>query len=112
VSGLPRRTVGHGPLRPGDVAPVVGTLGDAIDPVVHTVLLFGTADSPAAAALRANFGPLARVVRVDDPDGAIGARYGAGVGLLAIVRPDGYLAYLGEPDDVAQAERALAHAIG
>jgi 2-polyprenyl-6-methoxyphenol hydroxylase-like FAD-dependent oxidoreductase len=111
VSGLPRRTVGHGPLRPGDVAPVVGTLVEAIDPAVHTVLLFGR-QSEAAAALRANFGALVKLVAVDDPSGAIAARYGAGEGLLAIVRPDGYLAYLGEPDDVAQAEHALTRAAG
>lgn len=111
VSGLPRRTIGHGPL-PGDLAPVVGALADAIDPAVHTALLFGTAGAPAAEALRANFGPLVKTVPVDDPDGTIAARYGAGEGLLAIVRPDGYLAYLGEPDDLAQAERALSRAIG
>jgi 2-polyprenyl-6-methoxyphenol hydroxylase-like FAD-dependent oxidoreductase len=111
VSGLPRRTAGHGPLRPGDVAPVVGTLAAAIDPGVHTVLVFGPS-SRAADALRANFGPSVEVVPVDDPDGTTAARYGAGEGLLAIVRPDGYLAYLGEPDDVVQAERALAHAVG
>lgn len=111
VSGLPRRTAGHGPLRPGDVAPVVGSLASAIDPAVHSVLLFGP-PSPAAEALRANFGALVTLVPVDDPDGTIAARYGAGAGLLAIVRPDGYLAYLGEPDDVAQAERALSHAVG
>lgn len=112
VSGLARRTEGHGPLRPGDAAPVPGTLAGAIDPAVHTVLVFGAGGAPAAATLRANFGSQVGIVRVDDPDGAIGARYGAGEGLLAIVRPDGYLAYLGEPDDVAQAERGLAHAIG
>lgn len=112
VSGLPRRTVGHGALRPGDVAPAPGALAGTIDPAVHTVLLFGAGEPSAADALRTNFRPHVEIVRVDDPDGAIGARYGAGEGLLAIVRPDGYLAYLGEPDDVAQAERALAQAIG
>ncbi len=112
VSGLPRRTEDYGPLRPGDVAPIPVALAGAIDPAVHTVLLFGPGGAATVAALRANFGPHVEVVRVDDPDGSIGARYGAGEGLLAVVRPDGYLAYLGEPDDVTQAERALARAIG
>ena len=79
---------------------------------LHTVLLFGDGRAPAAEAIHANFGRHVAVVHVDDPDGTLGARYGAGEGLLAIVRPDGYLGYLGEPDDVAQAERALSHTIG
>ncbi len=108
VAGLPRRTKGHGPLRPGDVAPVVGCLADVVDPAVHTALFFG-ASEPTAERIRASFGHLVRTASVEDPEAA--ARYGAGPGLLAIVRPDGYLAYLGEPDDVAAAEHALTRSI-
>jgi 2-polyprenyl-6-methoxyphenol hydroxylase-like FAD-dependent oxidoreductase len=114
VGGLPRRTVGHGPLHPGDLAPVAGALGRTLDPLAHTALLFGDAAATASTAehLRTNFGSLVRPVLVEDPDGSLGARYGAGEGLLAIIRPDRYLAYLGEPEDLEGAERALAHAIG
>jgi 2-polyprenyl-6-methoxyphenol hydroxylase-like FAD-dependent oxidoreductase len=111
VGGLPRRTVAHGPLRPGDAAPVVGGLAGRFDIRVHTALSFG-GGAATGQRLERNFGPLVRSIAVDDPDGSIGARYGAGEGLLAIVRPDGYLAYLGELDDLEQAERVLARAIG
>jgi hypothetical protein len=111
VGGIPRRTVGHGPLRPGDLAPSVDGLASQFDPTAHTVLLFGGRGS-LGARLEQNFGRRVRIVRVDDPHGRIGARYGAAEGLVAIVRPDRYLAYLGDPDDVEGAERTLALAIG
>jgi 2-polyprenyl-6-methoxyphenol hydroxylase-like FAD-dependent oxidoreductase len=114
VHGLPRRTVGHDPLHPGDLAPLPGNLGASIDPLAHTALLFsgGSASEATAERLHANFGSVVRPVLVEDPEGTLGARYGVGEGLLAIVRPDRYLAYLGEPEDLEGAERALALAIG
>lgn len=112
VHGLPRRTAGHGPLHAGDLAPLPGRLAEVLDPVEHTALFFGQAPAAVVERLGANFGHALRVAAVEDPDGSLGARYGAGDGLLAIVRPDRYLAYLGEPDDLEGAERALALAIG
>ncbi len=127
VGGMPRRTVGHGPLHPGDLAPAAPGVVEALDPLVHTVLHVGEPDPAArsAAELRASFGGLVRNVLVHpegrrdgpfdgvvaDADGSVAARYGAGEGLLAVVRPDRYLAYLGEPEDVEGAERVLVRAV-
>ena len=47
-----------------------------------------------------------------DPDRRCGNRYGAAESMLALVRPDGYLAFLGKPADLELAERTLARAIG
>ena len=111
VRGLPRRTVGHGPLRPGDLAPSVGGLADLLDPTVHTVLLFN-ADNSVAERMRASFGTLISVVSIEDTNSGIAGRYGAGDGLVAIIRPDRYVAYLGDPADLEGAERTLTLAIG
>ena len=128
VGGLPRST-SNGGLRPGDHAPDAGGLENVLDPTVHTIVhVAGTSPEPsraAAVAMHRNFGPLVRNVLVVgdatdgdgfdevlvDPAGAVAARYGSKDGLLVIVRPDGYLAYLGEPVDLTAAERLLSTTI-
>lgn len=128
VDGLPRST-NRGGLRPGDFAPDAAGLADVLDPISHVaVYLAGTNEGlcrTAAEALRANFGSLVHHVLVSpeptdapgfdtvlvDSGGALAARYGAKDGLLAIVRPDGYLAFLGEPVDLPAAERTLSKTI-
>lgn len=140
VGGVPHRPRGAlRPLHPGDFAPDVDGIQSAGGCVrlaelfaadAHTALFVANDDgercAAAATALGQNFGGLVRRVLVTrdvvaddrfdvlgrDPAQAVSARYGAADALLALVRPDGYLAYLGEPADLATAEALLARAIG
>ena len=130
VHGLPRRT-SRGTLKPGDLAPDVGGLVDAYDPRVHTAVHIANDKGPGrsgdvAAILSANFGAnvrnlLVAPARVEDdrfddvlvdPDYAVASRFGSDEGLLALIRPDRYVAFLGAPEEVAAATRVLALAVG
>jgi 2-polyprenyl-6-methoxyphenol hydroxylase-like FAD-dependent oxidoreductase len=139
VGGAPHRPAGSlEALHPGDFAPDVdGLAGDSagmrlvelLEPARHTALFIARSKvdgcGTAADALRRSFGErLATVLvaperveddrfdrRASDPEGRCADRYGASESLLAIVRPDGYLAFLGTPGELELAERTLARAI-
>lgn len=129
VAGLTRST-SRGALQPGDFAPDAGGLTDLLDGTVHTAVHLARGDHHAsrenAVTLRQSFGSLLRHVLVSpepggndefddvlpDPDGLVAERYGVRDELLALVRPDRYLAFLGEPHELAAAERVLAKTIG
>jgi hypothetical protein len=102
---------GGGPS-PGDRAPDVKMgdkrLFDWIRGTKHTLLLFGGDKTNGDAMER--LGSIARRVRerwgdvvathvVDDPHFALHRRYGATLGSMFLIRPDGYVGFRGAPDD-------------
>jgi hypothetical protein len=117
----------HSGVRPGDSAPdVAGT--DLRERLVAggigtTALIFGTGSAdgaPALSGLRqiriggdpasAEQGP----DRVQDPDGRIARRYGAHGGDVVLVRPDGYVGFVGSlsDTDAIAAYRSVAGCAG
>jgi hypothetical protein len=124
-----------GPLRPLGGEPA--RLRDVLRGYRHTLLLFPCSAEPAAveraaraaAAAAGGLGPWVRRVVVvpgeeapaltipdveglADPELAVHGRLGAVQPTLALVRPDGYLAYRGEPPDVARLDAFLDRAYG
>jgi 2-polyprenyl-6-methoxyphenol hydroxylase-like FAD-dependent oxidoreductase len=140
VGGAPHRPAGSlDALHPGDFAPEVEGvsadersihLGELFQPARHTALFVARSSSDecgrAAESLRRSFGAHVATVLVApaavaddrfdrvaiDPQAGCADRYGAAEAMLALVRPDGYLAFLGTPGDLELAERTLARAIG
>jgi len=118
VAGSHRR----GSVRPGDAAPEVPGSGlrELLTADDGTVALTFEPEVDSAAA---SLGGLRRI-RIDsqastfadgtvlgDPDGHIASRYGARAGDVVIVRPDGYIGFIGaltDTDDQADARTAIA----
>jgi 2-polyprenyl-6-methoxyphenol hydroxylase-like FAD-dependent oxidoreductase len=85
-------------LRAGDRAPDVvlaggGTLFDRLQRSRFVALLIGETDHPDTRAALAGLD--VDVVRVADPRGELTRLYGPRPGALLLVRPDGYLGYVG-----------------
>jgi hypothetical protein len=116
----------HGAVQPGDIAP--GVPGTGLQRVLagagpsHLLLSFDDAHARAGSALppaslpgvrRINVGGAtvggARAVgdAIDDDDGRIRKRYGLERGGLVLVRPDGYIGFVGRPGDMSGVEANL-----